>query len=93
MSNFTEEQKSAFLSLSKKYDQQVFQIINRGTATEIYVESKEEAQIIDEFSNKICALVVKDYPDYEGKDEDINADAEMIVHMISDVLSESGYDV
>jgi len=93
MSNFTKEQKEAFVYLSEKYDQQVFKIVNRGADNEIYIESEEEAKIIDEFSNKICALVIKDYPDHERKDEDINADAEMIVHMVSDILSDSGYDV
>ncbi len=93
MSNFTEEQKNAFLYLSEKYDQPVFQIVNRGAVNEIYLETREEANIIDKFSDKICTLVVKDYPDHEGTDENINADAEMVVHMISNILAESGYDV
>ena len=93
MSNFTEEQKKAFVSLAQRYDQPVFEIVNRGNNVEIYVVSEEEAKILDEFSSKICGLVVKDYPDHEGKDEDINADAEMVVHMISDILSESNFEV
>ena len=93
MSKFTPEQKKAFLLLSEQYDEKVYSIIKRGEPDEICVESKEEAVILENFSNKICALVVKDYPDHTGKDEDINADAELIVHMISDVIADSGFAI
>jgi hypothetical protein len=93
MNNFTAEQKKAFLSLSKKYDLKVYEIAARGGPTEISILSEEEAMLLDKFSSKICELVIKDYPDIEGDDEDINADAEMLVHMISDILSESDFEI
>ena len=91
MSNFTKEQKAAFLSLARKYDPQVFEMVNRGNEIEICVGSAEEANRLEIFSTEICSLVIKDFPDHDGVDEDINADAEMVVHMISDILSESGF--
>lgn len=53
--------------------------------------SKEEAVMLEAFSSKICDLVLKDYPDYDGKDEDINADAEMVTYMVADILSQSKF--
>ena len=93
MSNFTKEQKKAFLSLSEKYDLKVYEMASRGGPTEINISSEEEAMLLDQFSSKICELVIKDYPDIDGNDEDINADAEMLVHMVSDILSESGFHI
>lgn len=90
MSNFTKEQKLAFLSLAEVYDKKVYEIVSRGNSTEITVVSKDEAEVLESFSSKVCELVIKDYPDIDGADEDINADAEMVVHMVSDILTESG---
>lgn len=91
MSDFTIEQKSAFSVLAKKYNETVYGIVSREGQTEVCIQSNEEAKALDEFSNSICSLVIKDFPDIEGKDEDINADAEMVVFMIADILSESEY--
>jgi hypothetical protein len=93
MSNFTGQQKKAFLFLSEKYDPAVYAIVARGMETEISVSSRDEAVLLDKFSEKICGFVINDYPDIDGDDEDINADAEMVVFMISDVLSDAGYEV
>ena len=89
MSNFTEEQKNAFLILSKKYALDVYQIVSRGDSTDVDVLNEGEAILLDQFSSRICDLVIRDYPD----DEDMYADAEMIAFMISDILSESGFEI
>ncbi|WP_288129439.1 hypothetical protein [Microbulbifer sp.] len=91
MSNFTKEQKLAFLSLAEAYDKKVYEIVSKGDSTEILVTSKDEAEALENFSSKVCGLVVKDHPDIDGVDEDINADAEMVVHMVSDILNESEF--
>ncbi|GAB2190049.1 hypothetical protein MAH1_16570 [Sessilibacter sp. MAH1] len=93
MSNFTKEQKSAFLSLAEEYDVKVYEIISKGGPTEIIVSNKEEAMLLNNFASTICQLVVKNHPDIEGVDEDINADAEMIVYLVTDVLTEAGFDI
>ncbi|WP_444930450.1 hypothetical protein ACJJIF_01290 [Microbulbifer sp. SSSA002] len=92
MSNFTKEQKLTFLALAEAYDKKIYDIASQGDSCCIEITSKGEAESLAFFSSKICALVFKDYPDITGKDEDINADAEMVVHMISDILSESEFD-
>ena len=89
MSNFTEEQKNAFLILSKKYALDVYQIVSRGDSTDVDVLNEGEAILLDQLSSRICDLVIRDYPD----DEDMYADAEMIAFMISDILSESGFEI
>lgn len=93
MSNFTEEQKSAFLFLAKKYDIEVYEIASRGDMAEIKVLSEEEALLLNKFASTICEVVVKDYPDIDGADENINADAEMVVFMVADILLEAGFDI
>jgi hypothetical protein len=93
MSNFTKEQKSAFLSLAEEYDLKVYELISRGGSTEITVTTEEEAMLLNKFASTSCELVVKDHPDVEGVDENINADAEMAVYMVTDVLFESGFDI
>ena len=91
MSNVTKEQKQAFLHIAESYNTDVYDIIRRGSSDEIIISSQSDADKLEEFSGKVCDLVFKDYPDIEGKHEDINADAEMIVHIIADVLTESQF--
>ena len=91
MNTFTEEQKKALLVLSEKYDSKVYEIVSRGRSTEISIFSKAEAVLLEQFSSRVCGLVIKDNPDITGRDIDINADAEMIVHLVSDVLYESDF--
>ncbi len=93
MSNFTKEQKAAFLALSKVYDNKVYEVVLRGNDTEINILSEDEGQLLEDFSRRIYDLVIKDFPNIEGEHEDINADAEMLVHMISDILSESNFTI
>jgi len=93
MSDFTKEQKQTFLLLSKRYDSQVFEIASKGGDTQIEVSSEEEARLLDQFASRICDWVFKDFSDIDGDDEDINADAEMVTYMVSDILSESGFDI
>ena len=93
MSNFTIEQKGAFLSLAEEYDPRVYEIVARGGSTEISISSEDEALLLDKFSATICERVIKDHPDIQGADEDINADAEMLVFMVTDILSEAGFDI
>ncbi len=93
MSNFTKEQKIAFLSLAEEYDLKVYEIISRGGPTEIVVSTQDEASLLNTFASTICEVVVKDHPDIDGVDENINADAEMAVYMVTDILSEAGFDI
>jgi hypothetical protein len=93
MSNFTKEQKAAFLSLAEMYDEAVYKIAHGCNSTEIFVHTREEANALDKFSSRICGLVYKDHPDIAGADEGINADAEMVVYMISDILEDSGFGI
>lgn len=93
MSNFTEEQKSAFLFLAKKYDIEVYEIASRGDMSEIKVLSEEEALLLNKFASTICEVVVNDCPYIDGADENINADAEMAVFMVADILLEAGFDI
>lgn len=88
MSKFTVQQKEALLHISRLYNPSVHEIVNRGGAEDISIKSSEEGKILDDFADKVCALVGRDYPDYLGRDEDINADAQMVVGMISKVLAE-----
>ena len=93
MNTFTAAQKDRLLSLAKRYDAKVYDIASRTSPTEIILLSQEEAAMFEAFSSKICDLVLKDYPDYEGADEGIHADAEMVTFMIADILSNSGFSV
>lgn len=88
MSKFTVQQKEALLHLSRLYSPPVHEIVNRGGAEDVSIKSSEEGKILDDFADKVCMLVGRDYPDYLGRDEDVNADAQMVVGMISKVLAE-----
>jgi hypothetical protein len=91
MSRFTPQQKEAFLNLTRRYSPASYEIVNRGAADGISVWSHEEAKTLDEFADRICAQVGRDHPDYLGRDEDINADAQMIVHTVSKILADDGF--
>jgi hypothetical protein len=93
MSRFTAVQKAAFSALAKRYSPAVHAVVSRGDAESIEVRSREEAALLDEFADRICGMVQRDHPDYDGSDEDINADAELVVHMVSNVLADSGFAV
>lgn len=93
ISNFTKDQKSAFLHLAEEYDLKVYEIASKGSPTEIAVSSEEEALLLNKFASIICERVNKDLPDTEGVDENISADAEMAVFMVTDILSEAGFDI
>lgn len=88
MSKFTIQQKAALLHLAGLYNPAAQEIVKRGGPEEVSIDSSEEGKILDDFADKVCVLVSRDYPDYLGRDEDINADAQMVVHMISKVLAE-----
>jgi hypothetical protein len=88
MSKFTPEQKQALLNLTRRYAPNLYPIVGRGPADDVTVLSDEEAVLLDDFASRVTTLVIRDFPDHEGKDEDINADAELVVHMIADILSE-----
>jgi len=92
MSRFTSQQKQAFLSLARRYSPAVYEVIKQGDPQEISVSSQDEAIVLDDFADKVCALVVRDHPDYAGRDEDINADAELVVKMVASVLAEYGFE-
>lgn len=91
MSEFTNGQKSAFLALAKRYASNVYYIVNRGDDATIAVDTQQEAEILDAFADNICGWVFKDFPDEEGKDEDINADAQMVTFMICTIINESDF--
>jgi hypothetical protein len=90
MTTFTKQQQVAFLALAEKYDKNVFALLNKQQG-DISVSNAEEAALLENFSAKVCDWVLKDHPDYDGKDEDINADAEMVSFMIADILADAGY--
>ncbi|WP_166840755.1 hypothetical protein [Rheinheimera pleomorphica] len=90
MSEFTKEQHSAFLALAKKYDKNVFALFGKQQGA-ISVSNAEEAALLGNFSGKVCDWVLNDNPDYDAKDEDINADAEMVSFMLADILADAGY--
>lgn len=93
MSKVTPQQKIAFVTLAGRYSPPVRAIVARGGADEISIANREEAAVLDEFADGICARVLKDFPDYEGRHADINADAELVVHLVADILSEHGFDI
>ena len=90
MSEFTKEQHSAFLALAEKYDKNVFALLSKQQGA-ISVNNAEEAALLRNFSGKVCDWVLKEQPDYDGKDEDINADAEMVSFMLANILADAGY--
>lgn len=90
MSEFTKEQHSAFLVLAEKYDKNVFALLGKQQGA-ISVSNAEEAALLENFSGKVCDWVLKDHPDYDGKDKDINADAEMVSFMLANILADAGY--
>lgn len=90
MTTFTEQQQAAFLMLAEKYDKNVFALLSKQQGA-ISVSNADEVALLENFSGKVCDWVLKDHPDYDGKDEDINADAEMVSFMIADILADAGY--
>jgi hypothetical protein len=88
MSRFTVQRKEALLRLSRLYSPAVHEIVHRGGAEDISIRSREEGKFLDDFADKVCALVGHDHPDHLGHDADTNADAQMAVGMISKVLAE-----
>lgn len=90
MTTFTKQQQAAFLALAEKYDKNVFALLSKQQGA-ISVNNAEDAALLENFSGKVCDWVLKDHPDYDGKDEDINADAEMVSFMIADILADAGY--
>ena len=93
MSRVTQQQKDAFLALARRYSPPVHSLVLRGGADEIVVKSRHEAAVLDESASGICTRVRQDYPDYEGKDADVNADAELIVHLVADILADHGFEI
>lgn len=88
MSRFTLQQKEAFLHLARLYSPAVYEIVKHGGAEDLSIRSSEEGKILDDFADLVCTLVGRDYPDHPGRDADINADAQMVVGMVSKVLAE-----
>jgi hypothetical protein len=43
---------------------------------------------LDGFAETLTSRVLRDFPDYAGRDENIHADAEMVVHMVADVIAD-----
>jgi hypothetical protein len=88
MSKFTPEQKQALVNLTQRYAPGLYPVVSRGPADDVTVLSDEEADLLDDFAARVTTLVVRDFPDHSGQDEDINADAELVVHMIADIITE-----
>ncbi len=91
MSRISTVQKAAFVAFAKIYDAPTHEIVSKGDAEEIIVLNQQDADVLNHFADNICRWVGRDYPDYEGSDEDINADAEKITFLISTILHESGF--
>lgn len=88
MSKVTPQQKQALIHLARRYAPAVCEIVERGAVDDISIFTDREAALLDEFAATITSGVVRDYPDYMARDENINADAELAVHMIADLLAE-----
>jgi hypothetical protein len=88
MSKFTREQKAALLGLAERYGPEILAVAKRGGAEDVSVLNRDEALLFERFADGIVAKVFRDHSDVEGEHGDINADAELVVHMIADVLAE-----
>lgn len=88
MSKFTPPQKQALVELARKYAPAVHLIVTRGGEEDVTIESDDEAALLENFADKVTTMVMRDFPDHAGKDEDIHADAELAVNMIADVLAD-----
>jgi len=93
MSNVTTEQKDVFLELAARYSAPVHALVARGRNAQILIQSRSEAATLDEFANNIVAMVLHDHQDYAGADEGIHANAELVVHIVADLLHEHGYAI
>lgn len=86
--NMSAEQKAAFVLLARRYDPDVYKIVSRGDPETIQLESDEELAEIELFSSKIVSLVGNDFPEADGKDQDINDDAVMVAFLCSRVMTD-----
>ena len=85
---FTVAQKDMFLKLARKYDPEVYRIVARGNRETIEIENDDELAEIELFADKIVGLVGNDYPDADGKDEDINDDAVSVAFLTSRIIQD-----
>ena len=93
MSNITPEQKAVLVELATRYSPPVRDLLMRGADDQVLVNSRAEAAMLDEFANNICSHVVRDHPNHAGSDEEVNANAELSVHLIANILHEHGYAI
>jgi hypothetical protein len=91
MSRFTFHEKHTFLNLAYLYSREVYTIISRGGPREISVRSPEEAKILDAFADTVAALPPLDHDGPAARGEAAH-DTETVVHMISAVLDEYGFE-
>ncbi|MET0387002.1 MAG: hypothetical protein ABW321_13635 [Polyangiales bacterium] len=88
MHEFTTAQKAALLRLTHRYAPEAHAVVSRGGEDDVTVHSDADAALLDDFAERVVDLVLRDFPDYAGKDENVHADAELVVHMIADILAE-----
>jgi len=88
INTFTQAQKLMFLSLAKKYDPDVYEIVSRGNSETIEIHDEKELEEIELFSAKIVSLVGNDFPEVDGKDRDINDDAIAVAFLSSRIIAE-----
>lgn len=87
MGNVTTEQKLMLNDLANRYDERVVAILKTGGDETIDVMNDARAAILESFADKIVEVVGNDFPDFEGKDRDINDNAQLAVFVISRVIS------
>jgi hypothetical protein len=88
MSKVTPQQKHALVDLARRYAPEVHTVVSRGADDDVTIDTDAEAALLDDFADRVAALVLRDHPDHAGADEDVNADAELAVHMIADVVAD-----
>jgi hypothetical protein len=88
MTRLTVEIKNVFKVLAEKYDTKVCSILTHGKEDEVKVTSEHEAVLLDKFAENIVEWVYRDYPDYEGKDKDINEDAQLVANHVPGIVGE-----
>ena len=86
--NVTKIQKEMLIALSDRYDERLRNVLRRGDETSVVLITDQDAAICESFSEVICDKVAGDFPDYEGKDYDINQDAQLTVFLMSRLVAE-----
>ena len=86
MSDLTHEQRSMLIALANKYDERLAGVLLQLGNQDIVINSDQQAAIWESFSEKIADLVSRDHPGDDGRDADMNAEAELAVFLVSRLM-------